>query len=119
MSDVSKCSIYQIPNIAYYQNTYQPNAQKRMDLMVEQDAIWAEFGVQLEVYNQFTQNILYTRYRKASFPDGWKYEPNKYNVLNSGYYINNQVEKIVSVFMKDSTYQVGCRIEFLKRISSV
>jgi hypothetical protein len=117
MSDACKCSIYQIPNIAFYQNTYIADEQKRMELMIEQDAMWSEFDIKLEEFNEKHQ---YSKYRKASFPDGWIYKPNKDDVFNrSGFYVNPQGENIVSVFMKDASYQVICSIKFLKRISSI
>jgi len=107
LSDISKASIFQIPNIGYTNNRNQPKKDKRIEIMLTQECFWKGYNIELE---EFNENY---RYRNATFPEGWSYQVNKDDVFKrSGYYINPEGEKIVKVFMKDGLYEMGCFINF-------
>jgi hypothetical protein len=107
LSDASKASIFQIPNIGYNNNRHQLEKKKRIETMLTQECFWKGYNIELEVFNENH------RYRKATFPKGWTYQVNKDDIFRrSGYYINPEGEKIVKVFMKDASYEMGCFINF-------
>jgi len=114
MSDYSRASISQIPNIGYYSNSYYISQNQRDDITKIQEYYWKGFGVELVSFDPTD------KYRKAKFPSGWTYEPDKNDNFNRhGWYVDESGIRQVEVFMKDATYSVGCRIDFLNLNASV
>jgi len=114
MSDYSRASIHQIPNIGYYSNSYYINQSKREEVTNHHEHYWKGFGVELEPFDTTS------KYRLAKFPSGWKYEPDKADNFNRhGWYVDPSGIRQVEVFMKDAVYGTGCRIDFLNLNASV
>jgi hypothetical protein len=114
MSDYSRASINQIPNIGYCSNSYFINPDQRQEISNLHDYYWKGYGVDLAPFDPTN------KYRKANFPSGWTYEPDKNDKFNRhGWYVDVSGNRQVEVFMKDSAYSVGCRIDFINLNASV
>lgn len=114
MSDYSRASINQIPNIGYSSNSYFINSDQSQEISNLHDFYWKGYGVELAPFDSSY------KYRKANFPSGWSYEPDKNDNFNRhGWYVDVSGNRQVEVFMKDSAYSVGCRIDFINLNASV
>lgn len=114
MSDYSRASISQIPNIGYCSNSYYINQSQREEVTKLQEHYWQGLGVELAPFD------ITSKYRKAKFPSGWIYEPDKNDKFDRhGWYVDASGNRQVEVFMKDASYQIGCRIDFLHLNASV
>lgn len=114
MSDYSRASISQIPNIGYCRNSYYINDDQRLEISKLQEHYWNGLSIQLEDFDPTN------KYRKAKFPVGWTYEPDKDDTFNRhGWYVDSSGKRQIEVFMKDSSYQTGCRIDFINLNASI
>lgn len=114
MSDYSRASINQIPNIGYCSNSYFINSDQSQEISNIHNFYWKGYGVELAPFDSTN------KYRKANFPSGWTYEPDKNDKFDRhGWYVDVSGNRQVEVFMKDSAYSVGCRIDFINLNASV
>lgn len=114
MSDYSRASIYQIPNIGYCSNSYYISQNQRDDISKIQEHYWKGYGIELTPFDPTN------KYRQAKFPSGWTYQPDQDDNFNRhGWYVDASGIRQVEVFMKDAIYSVGCRIDFLNLNASV
>jgi hypothetical protein len=122
--DRNKTSIFQIPNVGYFNNTYITNKKRRNEIQRAHELMWAGFGVILEPFNK------YYKYRRVLFPPKWKYLINYQDEYRRhGWFIDEYGDKAVELFVDEYPGNsrnpnnpgktMYCRIKFIKCIANV
>ena len=119
--DRNRTSIFQIPNIGYFNNTYITNQKRRNEIRRAHELLWSGFGVILEPFNK------YYKYRRILFPPKWKYLINHEDEYRRhGWFIDEYGDKAVELFVDEYTGNYNrsrkimyIRIKFIKCIANV